>query len=76
MAHARCRGQLILRSIALEDLADFEQRRVHEAAIAIGLHGGDQTGQQARPHVGQVGSDGVGKRKFARSAAEQFGRRS
>ena len=70
MAHAGCGNQLILRPVAPEDLADFEQRDIREAAVDVGLNGGDESGQQARPHVGEIGSDGVGERELGLSAAE------
>ncbi len=75
MANAGCRDQLIFRPVALEHLADLEQRHIRKAAIGIGLRCGDKTRQQARPHVGQIGGNGIGERECALPAAEQFGRR-
>ena len=75
VANAGCRDQLILRPVALEHLADLEQRHIGKAAIGIGLRRGDQTRQQARPHVGQIGRDRIGERELGLAAAEQFGMR-
>jgi len=74
MAHAGGRDQLVFGLVALEHLADLEQRDIGRAAIGIGLRRRDQAGQQARPHVRQVGSDRVGERELGLAAAEQFGR--
>ena len=73
-AHAAGRDELILRPVALENLADLEQRDIGEAAIGIGLRRRDEARQQARPHVGQIGRDRIGEREFGLPAAEQFGR--
>ena len=62
MAYASGRGQLTLRRVAREDLANFEQRHVRNAAVDIGLNGRDETGQQARPHVGHIGRDRISER--------------
>ena len=75
VAHAGGRDELILGLVALEDLADLEQRDIGEAAIGIGLRRGDEARQQARPHVGEIGGDRVGERQLGLSAAEQFGLR-
>ena len=86
MANACRRDQLSLRSVAGEDLADFEQRQIRQAAIDIALRRGDETGQQARPHIGHVGRDRIGQRQLGMAAAiglrghrriavEQFGMR-
>ena len=64
-ADAGGRDELVLGAIAFEDLADLEQRDIGKAAIAIGLHGRDQAGQQARPHVGEVGGDRIGEHQLA-----------
>ncbi len=66
---------LILRPVAGEDLPHFEQSRIAEAAIRIGLGGPDQPRQQRGAHVGEIGSDGIDQRQFRRAAAEQFGLR-
>ena len=75
MTHAGCGGQLILRPVAPEHLAYLEQRDIRKAAIGFGLHRGDQTRQQARPHVGQIRGDGIGERELSLAATEQFGLR-
>ena len=75
VANAGGRDQLVLRLVAPEHLSDLEQRHIRKAAVGIGLRGGDQAGQQARPHVGQVGSDRIGERELGLSAAEQLGMR-
>ena len=69
------RDELVLGPVALEHLADLEQRDVRKAAIGIGLRRGDQARQQARPHVGEIGRDRIGERELGLSAAEQFGLR-
>ena len=74
VADAAGGDQLVLRPVALEDLADLEQRQIGDAAVGIALRGGDQAGQQARPHVGQVGRDRIGERQFGLAAAEQLRR--
>ncbi len=66
---------LILRPVAAEDLPDLEQRDVGEAAVGVALRRRDQAGQQARPHVGEIGRDRIGERQFGLGAAEQFGLR-
>ena len=43
MANPGCRGQLVLRPVALEHLSDLEQRQIGNAAVDIGLRRGDQT---------------------------------
>ena len=66
-------GELILRLVALEDLPDLEQRHVRYAAIGIALCRHHQTGNEARPHVGEFGCDRISQRQFGLAAAEQFG---
>jgi len=68
--HRRRRGELILRLIALEDLADLEQAHVAKTAVGVVLRGREQTRHQARPHIGELRGDRIGKREPA--AAEQF----
>ena len=74
MAHARRGDELVFRLVAAEHLADLEQRDIRIAAIGVGLRRCDETGQQARPHVREIGRDGVGQRQLGLPAAEQFGR--
>ena len=74
-AHAGGGDELILGPVAAEDLADFEQRHVGEAAVGVLLRAGDQAGQQARPHVGEIGRDRIGERQLRLAAAEQLGLR-
>ena len=69
------RGELILGLVAAEHLSDLEQRHVGKAAVGVLLRGGDQAGNQARPHVGKVGRDRIGERKLGLAAAEQLGLR-
>ena len=66
-------GLLILRAVAAIDLADLEEGEVVEAAIGVALGGGDQAGQQARPHVRHVGGDRIGEDQFGLAAAEGLG---
>ena len=70
--HARGRDELILRPVAAENLAHFKQRDIGEAAVGVLLRAGDQAGQQARPHVGEVGRDRIGERQLRLAAAEQL----
>src|SRR5215467_589603 len=72
-AHAARGGELLLRLIALVDLSDLEQRNVGVSAVGIFLHCGHESWNQTRPHVGEIGRDGVGERKLRLAAAEQFG---
>ncbi len=71
--HTARSGELILRPVAAEDLSDLEQRRIGKAAVGILLRGGDQAGNEARPHVGEVGCDRIGERELRLAAAEQLG---
>ena len=71
-AHAGRSGELVLRLVAAEHLPDLEQRGVGKAAVGVLLCRCDQTRDEARPHVGEVGGDRVGERKLRLSAAEQF----
>ena len=73
VANAGGRDQLVLGPVALEHLADFEQRDIREAAIGVGLRRRDEARQQARPHVGEIGGDRIGERELGLPAAEQFG---
>ena len=75
MAHAGGRHELVLGLVAAEDLADLEQRDIGRAAIDVGLCGRDQSGQQARPHVGEIRRNRIGERELGLSAAEHLGRR-
>ena len=72
-AHAGGGGELIGRRVAAKDLADFEQGGIGEAAVGVLLRRRDQAGDQARPHVGEIGGDRIGQRQFRLAAAEQFG---
>ena len=74
MANACGRGQLILRPVAFEHLAYFEQRQIGKTAINVCLNRSDQARQQARPHVGLIRRNRISEREFASAAAEQFGR--
>ncbi len=71
--NAGCRDPLILRPVALEHLADLEQCDVRKAVVGVSLCCRDQTRQQARPHVGQIGRDRVGERERGLAAAEKSG---
>ena len=72
----RRRGDaLVVLAGAEEDLPDLEQRDVGEAAPRIALGRGDEAGNEARPHVGEIGGDRIGERELGLAAAEQFGRR-
>ena len=51
-AQAACRHELVIGPVAIEHLADLEQRGVGKAAVGIPLSGGDQARTQAWPHVG------------------------
>ena len=73
--HAAGRGELVLGALTAEDLTDLEQRHVGHAAIGVLLGGGEQSRNQARPHVGKVGRNGIGERKLGLAAAEQLGLR-
>ena len=72
MAHAGRGDELILRPVAAEDLADLEQRHIGKAAVGIGLRSGNQPGQQAWPHVGEIGRYGIGEFQLGLAPAEQF----
>ena len=64
---------LIVFAVAEEDLADFEQADVALAAPRVALRCRRKAGDQARPHVGEIGRDRIGERQGRRAAAEQFG---
>ena len=74
-AHAGGGGELIGRRVAAKNLADFEQAGIGEAAIGVLLRRRDQAGNEARPHVGEIGGDRIGERELGLAAAEQFGLR-
>ena len=59
--------------VAAKDLPDLEQRHIRDAPIGIALRGGDQPGNQARPHVGQISRDRIGQPQGVRGSAEPFG---
>ena len=61
-AHAAGGGELILCLVALEYLADLEQGDVGGATVGVALRRGNETGEQARPHVGQFRRDRIGQR--------------
>src|SRR5215831_11979524 len=69
-AHASCGRDLLLRLVALEDLADLEQGDIREAAVGVLLRRGDEAGNETRPHVGKVRRNRIGERKVALAAAE------
>ena len=69
-AHACRGGELIGRRVAAKYLADFKQAGIGESAIGILLRRRDQAGDQARPHVGEIGGNRVGQRQFGLAAAE------
>src|SRR2546429_399740 len=69
-AHAARGRKLVLRAVAAEDLPDLEQRHVAEAAIGILLRRGGESRNEARPHVGEVGRNGIGERQLPPAAAE------
>ena len=46
-----------------EDLSDLEQRDVVQRPAGVALGRGDEAGDEARAHVGQVGGDRVGQRE-------------
>src|SRR5262245_3222440 len=73
--HARSRDQLVLRLVAPEHLPNLEQRDVVEAAVGVLLCRADEAGDQARPHVGEVGRNRIGEHKLRLAAAEQLGLR-
>ena len=70
-AHAARRRLLVLGAVAEENLADLEQRRVGIAAVGVALRRGDEAGNDARPHVRELGRDRVRKRELRLAAAEQ-----
>src|SRR4029077_20485919 len=72
-AHTGGGGELILGPVALEYLADLEQRDVGEAAVGVLLRAGHESRNEARPHVGEVRRDRIGERDLRLSAAEQLG---
>ena len=61
-AQAAGRRDLVFRTIAFEDLSDFEQGCIGKAAVGIALRRHDQAGKETGPHIGQFGGDRVGKR--------------
>ena len=72
----RRRGDaLVVLAVAEEDLADLEQRDVAEAAPRVALGRVGEAGNEARPHVGEIGGDRIGERQGGLAAAEQFGLR-
>ena len=72
-AHAARGRDLILGPVAAENLPDLEQRHVVEPAIGVLLRRQHETRNEARPHVRQVGRNGICQRKLALAAAKQFG---
>src|ERR1044072_5715146 len=48
------------------------QRHVGKAAVRVPLRAGDETRNEARTHVGEVGGDRIGERELGLSAAEQY----
>ena len=65
--------ELILGLVALEDLPDLEQRHVGAAAVGIALRRHHQPGNEARPHIGELGRDRIGQCQSWAAAAEQLG---
>src|SRR5215467_298566 len=65
--------QLVFRSVTLEDLSDFKERRVGKPAISIALRGHDQAWDQAWPHVGKFCRNRIGDRQFGLGAAKKLG---
>ena len=59
---------LVLGPVAAIDLADLEEGEVVVAAVGIALGGGEQAGQEARPHVAHVGGDRVGEHQLRAAA--------
>src|SRR5262249_60481677 len=68
-----CGGQLILGSVALENLSDLEQGQIRVTPVGIALRRHDQARNEARTHIGQLNSDWIGKRQLRLATIEQFG---
>ena len=62
--HAGRGGDLVLGLVAGEDLADLEQRHIGKAAIGVLLRRRHQAGDEARPHVREIGRDRIGEREL------------
>ena len=63
-APQRRRGDaLIVLAVAEEDLADLEQRDVLQSAPRVALGGRGEAGDEARPHVREIGRDRIGERQ-------------
>ena len=54
---------LALLVLAQEDLTDLEQSDIGKAARGVAAGRGREAGQQARPHVGELGGDRIGERE-------------
>ena len=63
----RCgRDALVVFARAEKDLPDLEQRDVAQGPAGVALGGGDETRNEARAHVGEVGCDRIGERERRR----------
>jgi len=71
-ANAASGGELILRTVAAEDLSDLEQRYVGKAAVGVVLCGSNEPWDQARSHIREIRGDWIGECEFGLSAAEQL----
>src|SRR5262245_22909221 len=65
-------GQLVLWPVAGKNLSHLEQGDVGMTTVGIALDCHDQTRKQARTHVGEFSSDGIGERQLGLAAAEQL----
>jgi hypothetical protein len=54
-------------------LSKLEQGAVGEAPVAVPLRGRDQSEQQRRPHLRELGGDRIAQHQLRFPAAEQFG---
>ena len=63
---------MIVWSVAFENLADFKQSEITNAAIGIALGGREQTRQKARAHVGEIGRNRIGERQFFCATTEKL----
>ena len=74
-ARAHARGHRGLADGGVVDVAgaDLEQCQIGKAAVGVASGGGDQVGQDRRPHVVELVADRVGEAERRIGAAEQLG---
>ncbi len=70
-AHAGRHLELPLGRVVAILRAHFEERAVGEAAIGVSARGGEEIGQERRPHLVELGADRIGEPQHIGTAAEE-----